>query len=81
MSRVLGAEDEQAMLTAIRAAGCPGWLIRQRELLHRVRGPEHGGDTGSLRTSLAPLRRKLEPGPARPRYLLTEPGMGDGFQP
>jgi two-component system, OmpR family, KDP operon response regulator KdpE len=30
---------------------------------------------------MAQLRRKLEPDPARPRWLLTEPGMGYRFQP
>ena len=38
-------------------------------------------ETNYLRVYLAQLRRKLEPDPARPRYLLTEPGMGYRFQP
>jgi two-component system KDP operon response regulator KdpE len=59
----------------------PGRLIGQRELLQRVWGPGHERDTDSLRTYLARLRRKLEPDPSRPRYLLTEPGMGYRFQP
>ncbi len=37
--------------------------------------------TGNLRLYMAQLRRKLEPDPARPRWLLTEPGMGYRFQP
>jgi two-component system, OmpR family, KDP operon response regulator KdpE len=46
-----------------------------------VRGdPEHT-DSSYLRIYLAQLRRKLEPEPSRPRYLLTEPGMGYRFQP
>lgn len=38
-------------------------------------------DTGYLRLYLSQLRKKLEPDPAHPRYLLTEPGMGYRLQP
>jgi two-component system, OmpR family, KDP operon response regulator KdpE len=59
----------------------PGRLVTARELLTAVRGdPEHT-DSSYLRIYLAQLRRKLEPEPSRPRYLLTEPGMGYRFQP
>jgi two-component system KDP operon response regulator KdpE len=37
--------------------------------------------TGNLRLDMTQLRHKLEPDPARPRWLLTEPGMGYRFQP
>jgi two-component system KDP operon response regulator KdpE len=60
---------------------CPGRLVTRRELISRVWGAEHRGDTDSLRVYLARLRRKLEPVPARPRYLVTDPGMGYRFQP
>ena len=36
---------------------------------------------GNLRLYMAQLRRKLEPDPARPRWLITEPGMGYRYQP
>lgn len=59
----------------------PGRLVPSRELLTAVRGdPEHT-DSSYLRIYLAQLRRKVEPTPSRPRYLLTEPGMGYRFQP
>jgi two-component system, OmpR family, KDP operon response regulator KdpE len=59
----------------------PGRLITARELLTAVRGdPEHT-EGSYLRIYLAQLRRKLEPEPARPRHLLTEPGMGYRFRP
>jgi two-component system, OmpR family, KDP operon response regulator KdpE len=59
----------------------PGKLITGRALLTAVRGgPEHT-DPSYLRIYLAQLRRKLEPEPSRPRYLITEPGMGYRFQP
>ncbi|WP_223692706.1 response regulator [Leifsonia poae] len=59
----------------------PRKLITQRTILTEIRGPQHVGDTGYLRLYIAQLRKKLEPDPARPRYLLTEPGMGYRFQP
>jgi two-component system KDP operon response regulator KdpE len=59
----------------------PGKLITQRHLLHEVWGPQYGTETNYLRQYMARLRRKLEPDPTRPRYLLTEPGMGYRYQP
>lgn len=59
----------------------PGKLISQQQLLAEVWGPGYSDATGNLRLYMAQLRRKLEPDPARPRWLLTEPGMGYRFQP
>ncbi len=59
----------------------PGRLISQRELLREVWGPAYYSETGYLRVYFAQLRRKLELNPARPRYLITEPGMGYRYQP
>ncbi len=59
----------------------PGKLLSQQHLLTEVWGPGYGDATGNLRLYMAQLRRKLEPDPARPRWLLTEPGMGYRFQP
>jgi two-component system KDP operon response regulator KdpE len=59
----------------------PGRLVSRRELVTRVWGEDHREDSDALRVYLARLRRKLEPDPARPRYLLTEPGMGYRFRP
>jgi two-component system, OmpR family, KDP operon response regulator KdpE len=53
-----------------------GRLVTGRQLLQDVWGPAYGTETHYLRVYMAQLRRKLEPDPARPRYLLTEPGMG-----
>ncbi len=59
----------------------PGKLITGRALLTAVRGgPEHT-NTSYQRIYFAQLRRKLEPEPSRPRYLITEPGMGYRFEP
>jgi two-component system, OmpR family, KDP operon response regulator KdpE len=57
----------------------PGRLVGQRQLLREVWGPQYGTETNYLRVYMAQIRRKLEPDPARPRYFLTEPGMGYRF--
>jgi len=59
----------------------PGKLLSQRQLLTEVWGPGYADSAGNLRLYMAQLRRKLEPDPARPRFLLTEPGMGYRYQP
>jgi two-component system KDP operon response regulator KdpE len=59
----------------------PGKLMSQQQLLNEVWGPGYASATGNLRLYMAQLRRKLEPDPARPRWLITEPGMGYRFQP
>jgi two-component system KDP operon response regulator KdpE len=56
-----------------------GKLVSQRDLLREVWGSEHLADTTYLRVHLANVRRKLEPDPSRPRYFVTEPGMGYRF--
>ena len=53
-----------------------GRLVGQRQLLQEVWGPGYEDETHYLRVYVAQLRRKLEPDPSRPRYLITEPGMG-----
>ncbi len=58
-----------------------GRLVTQRQLLREVWGPAYETETNYLRVYLAQLRRKLEPEPSRPRYLLTESGMGYRFKP
>jgi two-component system, OmpR family, KDP operon response regulator KdpE len=59
----------------------PGRLVAQKELLKEVWGPTYTAETNYLRVYVAGLRRKLEPDPAHPRYLITEPGMGYRFEP
>jgi two-component system KDP operon response regulator KdpE len=59
----------------------PGRLLSQRQLLAEVWGPGYADATGNLRLYMTQLRRKLEPDPARPRWLRTEPGMGYRYQP
>ena len=59
----------------------PGKLMSQRQLLTEVWGPGYETASGNLRFYMGQLRRKLETDPARPKHLLTEPGMGYRFEP
>ncbi len=56
-----------------------GKVLTHRILLQRIWGPEYGGEAEYLRVYINRLRQKLEPDPANPRYLLTEPGVGYRF--
>jgi two-component system KDP operon response regulator KdpE len=56
-----------------------GKLVERRRLLQEVWGPAYETETNYLRVYIAQLRRKLEPDPAHPRHLITEPGMGYRF--
>jgi two-component system KDP operon response regulator KdpE len=53
-----------------------GRLMSRAHLLREVWGAGYDSESHYLRVYIAQLRRKLEPDPAHPRYLLTEPGMG-----
>lgn len=56
-----------------------GKVLTHRMLLQSIWGPEYGGEAEYLRVYINRLRQKLEPDPASPRYLLTEPGVGYRF--
>ncbi len=58
-----------------------GRLVTQRQLLAEVWGPGYETEANYLRVYIANLRRKLEPDPSAPAYLLTEAGMGYRFRP
>ena len=59
----------------------PDRLVTRETLLTEVWGPQYTTDTGYLRLYLGQLRKKLEPQPSKPRFLLTEAGMGYRFVP
>lgn len=57
-------------------ARAPGVVVRSGDLLREVWGPGYGTETNYLRVYAAQLRKKLEPDPAKPRYLVTIAGIG-----
>ena len=70
-----------ASLRGLRRAGAGSALVPVCQLLTEVWGPGYTEAAGNLRLYMTQLRRKLEPDPARPRWLITEPGMGYRYQP
>lgn len=54
-------------------------VVTSKMILQKVWGPEYGDDTQTLRVHVSHLRRKIEPHPAVPRHILTEPGVGFRF--
>jgi two-component system KDP operon response regulator KdpE len=65
--------EYRLLATLIRYAGK---ILTHQHLLKEVWGPNQTDQAQCLRVYVAQLRRKLEMDPARPRYLLTEPGVG-----
>jgi two-component system, OmpR family, KDP operon response regulator KdpE len=53
-----------------------GSIVMQNQLIREVWGPERIDDSRSLRVCIKNLRAKLEPDPHKPRYLVTEAGLG-----
>ncbi len=53
-----------------------GRVLTHRQLLHQVWGPAYEGENHLLRVTIGHLRQKLEPDPGRPRWVITEPGVG-----
>jgi two-component system KDP operon response regulator KdpE len=57
-----------------------GRLVTYEQLLQEVWGPSYGRETNYLRVFMTQIRQKLEPDHARPRYFITEPGIGFRFE-
>lgn len=53
-----------------------GRLVTHRQLLREVWGPGYEEETHYLRVHVAHIRSKIEPEPSRPKYVITEPGIG-----
>jgi two-component system KDP operon response regulator KdpE len=53
-----------------------GKLLTHPAILREIWGPAYGEESNYLHVYISHLRRKIEPDPARPRYLLTQPGVG-----
>jgi two-component system KDP operon response regulator KdpE len=58
-----------------------GKVLTHNTLLIRVWGPASAESTNYLRVYVNQLRRKIEPDPTRPRYIVTDPGIGYRFRP
>jgi len=56
-----------------------GRPVSHRELLQAVWGPDYGDQTSYLRVFITHLRKKIEPDPAKPTHILTEPWIGYRF--
>jgi two-component system KDP operon response regulator KdpE len=81
-ARVVRRAGEEIHLTPIEfdllraLAEHPGRLLTHRQLLQAVWGPGYEDETHYLRVHVAHIRAKIEPDPSRPRYLVTDPGVG-----
>jgi two-component system, OmpR family, KDP operon response regulator KdpE len=81
-SRLVRRDGEEIHLTPIEfdllraLAEHPGRLVTQRQLLNAVWGPGYEEETHYLRVHIAHIRAKLEADSSRPRYLVTDPGVG-----
>jgi len=56
-----------------------GKVITHRELLQEIWGPEYGDEREYLRVFISQVRKKIEQDPVRPKFILTEPGVGYRF--
>ncbi|HHY99176.1 MAG TPA: response regulator [Firmicutes bacterium] len=80
--RLVTMKGQEVKLTPIEydilktLASYAGRVITHRQLLRLVWGPEYEMETHYLRVYIGQLRRKIEPDPARPKYIVTEPGVG-----
>lgn len=86
-ARVVTLDGEEVHLTPTEyellreLATNAGKVMTHQMLLTRVWGPASEGSTNYLRVYINQLRHKLEPDAARPRYILTDPGVGYRFRP
>ena len=58
-----------------------GFIVTQKQLLREVWGPHQLQDSRGLRVCMKNIRSKLEPEPHRPKYLVTDPGLGYRLRP
>lgn len=65
--------EYKLLTTLVRYAGK---VVTRHQLLKEVWGPSYAGEDHYLRVYMGQLRHKLEVDPTRPRYLITEPGVG-----
>ncbi len=80
-----GAEEIRLTKTEFDIVAClarrQDRVVTAEAVLQTVWGPHHGEYAQTLRVHIGHIRRKLEPQPASPRYIITEPGVGYRFYP
>lgn len=80
--RAVRAPDREIHLTPLEyrvlesLARQAGMIVTSNQLIQEVWGPDRLGDTRSLRACLKNLRQKIEPDPSRPKFIVTETGLG-----
>jgi two-component system KDP operon response regulator KdpE len=72
----LTPKEFELLRELVTNAGKP---VSHRRLLQAVWGPDYGEETESLRVMVNQLRKKIEPDPANPRFIRTEPWIGYRF--
>jgi two-component system KDP operon response regulator KdpE len=72
----LTPKEFELLRELVSNAGKP---VSHRRLLQAVWGPDYGEETESLRVMVNQLRKKIEPNPAKPRFIRTEPWIGYRF--
>ena len=72
----LTPKEYELLRYLVAHAGKP---VTHRELLQAVWGPDYGDQTDYLRVFITHLRKKIEPNPSKPKYILTEHWMGYRF--
>lgn len=81
-ARLVTVEGAEVHLTATEFALLQGFahqagkVLTHRQLLSMVWGPGYETESHILRVNISNLRRKIEPNPLQPRYIVTEPGVG-----
>ncbi len=82
MGRVVTLADQEVQLTPTEYdllklfITNAGKVLTHQQILRRVWGVGYTDDLHLLRVNVSNLRRKIEPDPSRPRYIVTEPGVG-----
>jgi two-component system, OmpR family, KDP operon response regulator KdpE len=80
--RIVSVDERVVALTPIEydllklLAENEGKLLTHPAILRAIWGPAYGGESNYLHVYVSHLRRKIEPDPARPRYILNQPGVG-----
>jgi two-component system KDP operon response regulator KdpE len=80
--RQVTMDDEEIQLTPIEydllrlLAENEGKLMTHPTILREIWGPAYAEESNYLHVYVSHLRRKIEPDPARPRYILNQPGVG-----